>query len=593
MHTPRRPQVVRRRDRGVAARLSQLLLAASLTLTFATAQGVQLAPPSLLSQFDVSAGTLQTLSVRPTNQNTLKVSVVLGGMTRTMSLSLHDVRAPGFQLYERNASGLLPLPTPPCVTYRGVLLEEPATRVAATVINGTVEALVHRPPTGPNTLGQTWVVQPLRRVQPSASASLHIVYQATDSNPMPHQCGTDTTGIQPSTSTAMPDVPVTCEIAIEADRQFWQWNGNNVNQTQNDITNVMNQVDFIFDRDCDVTFAIMTIVVTTTNVYTTNDPTGLLTEFQANWNANYTSVHRDVAHLFTGRNLSGSTIGIAYLSTVCSQSNGYGLSQSDFTSNFNSRVGLTCHELGHNFSAPHCNGNSPCYIMCSGLGGCNNNLTLFGPSAAAQISGFASSSSCMPPPPTIPVINSVNPSNVTVFIPGAVTLTGSGFLDVSSCTIGGQPTTSGLTLISDTIMAISMPPSTTLGPTTISVTGSLGTSNTVSVNYVVTQPPKMQTTPLIPPTGGTAVLDFAGTPNNQWFLVVGLTPTTSPFQGFDLLASPLLLTLGVFNNPIGIESLSLPVPPGIGPLQFYLQVLEGNASGAATGVSNLTLTILQ
>jgi len=593
MPTDRRPCVVRRPGAGFVSRLHQCLLALTLPLTFACGQQVQLAPPSLLSQFDISAGTLQKLAIGAGAQQSLSVPVVLAGVKRTMNLSLHDVRAPGFQLFERNASGLQLQPTPPCVTFRGFLVEEPTTRVAATVVNQAVEAMIYRTPTGPGVPGETWVVQSLQRVLPNASPSLHIVYRATDTNPLPYQCGTDTTGVQPGTSTATPDVISICEIAIEADRQFYQWNGSSVVQTQNDITTVMNQVDFIFDRDCDVTFNVMTLIVTTTTVYTTNDPGGLLSQFTGHWNANHTGIHRDVAHLFTGRNLSGSVIGIAYLSTVCSQTNGYGLSQSDFTNNFNSRVGLTSHELGHNFSAPHCNSNSPCYIMCSGLGGCSNNLTLFSPTAAAQIGGFANNAACMPPPPTVPVLTSVSPSTVTVFGPGAITLTGSGFWDVTSCTIGGQTLTTGLTIIHDNSMAITMPSSTTLGPTTISVTGSLGTSNTLSIDYVVTQPPKLRTTPLIPPTGGIVTFDFGGTPNNQWLLVLGLTSTTSPFQGFDLLANPLLLTSGSFSAPLGIESLSVPVPPGIGPLQFYLQILEANGTPAATGVSNLTVTLLQ
>jgi hypothetical protein len=37
----------------------------------------------------------------------------------------------------------------------------------------------------------------------------------------------------------------------------------------------------------------------------------------------------------------------------------------------------------------------------------------------------------------------------------------------------------------------------------------------------------------------------------------------------------------------------VPVPAGLGVLQFYFQVLEGDPSGVATGVSNLTTTILQ
>ncbi len=98
---------------------------------------------------------------------------------------------------------------------------------------------------------------------------------------------------------------------------------------------------------------------------------------------------------------------------------------------------------------------------------------------------------------------------------------------------------------------------------------------------------------MIPPTGGIATYDFAGTPNNQWFLVLGFSSSTAPLQGFNLLANPLVLTFGTFSGPLGLETFSVPVPPGLGLLQFFFQVLEGTPAGNVSGVSNLTMTILQ
>ncbi|MFN3240023.1 MAG: M12 family metallo-peptidase [Planctomycetota bacterium] len=578
---------------ATSARLLLLLIATLAPFASANAQQARLAPPNLLALFEVGAGTLQSLSLPGSPQDSLRVPVVLGGVPYTLALAPHDVRAANFQLFERTAQGLVLHPTPDCVTFRGSLVEQPNARVAATVVDGTLEGMVFLPPTGPGLNGETWVVQPVRRVDPRASASLHIVFRATDTNPLPYQCGTDTTGLSVATPVGSPDYTAVCEIAIEADRQFWQWNNNSVTQTQNDVTSVMNQVDFIYDRDCDTTFLVTSLIVTTTTVYTTNDSSALLSQFSNYWNTNNASIQRDIAHLFTGRNLTGSTIGVAYLGVICSQTNGYGLSQSDFTNNFNSRVGLTCHELGHNFGAPHCNGNSPCYIMCSGLGGCSNNVTLFSPAVAAQIDSAAHAASCMPPPATAPVLTSASTPTVTTFAPGSVTLQGSGLLTVDSYTVGGQTSTSGIVVVSDTALSVAMPQGTALGPTTITVSNPLGTSNALTVDYVVTQPPKLRATTLVPSTGGIASYDFGGTPGNQWFLVLGILPQTAPLQGFDLLANPLLLSFGTFSAPLGIENWSVPVPAGLGVLQFYFQVLEGDPSGVATGVSNLTTTILQ
>ncbi len=569
------------------------LIAALMPLAATAAQQVRQAPPTLLAQFDVNTGTVQSLSLPATPQDRFDLPIVLGGAPYTMALFNYDVRAPGFQLFERTAAGLVPRPTPDCVTFRGELLEMPNSRVAATFVDGTLEGMVYMPPAGAGQLGETWVVQPLRRGNPNAAPSLHIVFKDKDTKPLPYQCGADTTGAPSSAPMGSPDYTAICEIAIEADRQFWQWNNNSITQTQNDITTVMNQVDFIYDRDCDVSFQIGTIIVTTALVYTTNDPNGLLGEFSSNWSTNYVGIQRNIAHLFTGRNLTGSTIGIAYLSVVCSQTNGYGLSQSDFTNNLSSRVGLTCHELGHNFSALHCNGASPCYIMCSGLGGCSGNLTQFGPTEAAQIDSYAHSLACLPPPATVPVLTTASPTTMTVFSPGSVTLHGTGLLTVNSYTLGGQTYTNGIIVIGDTAVSVAVPQGTALGPVSVTVSNGLGTSNALSFNYVLTQPPKLKATTLIPPTGGLASYNFAGTPNNQWWLVLGISPATAPLQGFDLIASPLVLTFGTFGGPLGFESFAVPVPPGLGFLQFYFQVLESTPAGNVTGVSNLTTTILQ
>ena len=56
-----------------------------------------------------------------------------------------------------------------------------------------------------------------------------------------------------------------------------------------------------------------------------------------------------------GTNIDGSTIGIAWIGVMCNDNWGYGLSQSQYTTDIASRVQLTAHELGHNWNACHCN----------------------------------------------------------------------------------------------------------------------------------------------------------------------------------------------------------------------------------------------
>jgi hypothetical protein len=56
-----------------------------------------------------------------------------------------------------------------------------------------------------------------------------------------------------------------------------------------------------------------------------------------------------LTHLVTGRDLDGTTVGIAYIGTLCSAR--YGVSLSEGLNGFGDLV--AAHELGHNFGAPH------------------------------------------------------------------------------------------------------------------------------------------------------------------------------------------------------------------------------------------------
>jgi len=58
---------------------------------------------------------------------------------------------------------------------------------------------------------------------------------------------------------------------------------------------------------------------------------------------------------------------------------------------------LTAHEMGHNFSAGHCDGNGDCHIMCSGINGCNGlgNPAFFGAPSANKIANYAAGRPCL------------------------------------------------------------------------------------------------------------------------------------------------------------------------------------------------------
>lgn len=376
------------------------LWAAVLLLSVMTPTGFAqtLSNPQALQSLELTSGRFQDLAIdeypdRATIFTTVEVDATT---TWTLELVRHSIRTDGFRLLLDDRSGRLTQVEPPPVrTYRGTVLEDPTIRVRASYRDGQLRATF---------IGENdgWSLQPTSDVDPNAPRSRHVMYRAGDLLPSPYVCGGTVNDEIPAPGGAFGAATTgirICEVGIDADFAFYQANGSDVADTVDDIETVMNSVESIYeDDDILIGYEITTIVIRTApGTYTTASPSGLLNQFDDVWSsAPESTIDRDIAHLFTGINLSGSVIGIARLSTICSFGNGYGLSQSRYTSNFTRRVSLTAHELGHNWSATHCNSSFPCRIMCSSNGGCDGLSPLaFGPSATNQISNFRDTRTCL------------------------------------------------------------------------------------------------------------------------------------------------------------------------------------------------------
>jgi hypothetical protein len=186
------------------------------------------------------------------------------------------------------------------------------------------------------------------------------------------------------------------QIAFDADNLFFQQNGSSINATTADIEFIVNGMSLIYERDAEITYAITTVRVRSAPGFdpysATLSANSLLTEFRTHWNNEETGTTRDMAHLMTGRNLEGDTIGLAFTGVVCGNA-AYGLSQSRYTSNSVSRIALTAHEAGHNWSSPHCDGEIGCGIMCATIGNCSG--TSFGAWELERIEAHRDSRSCL------------------------------------------------------------------------------------------------------------------------------------------------------------------------------------------------------
>ncbi|MEQ8765929.1 MAG: M12 family metallo-peptidase [Planctomycetota bacterium] len=354
------------------------------------------APPDVLEQLDLDRGDLQKIDVSAAGP-ALHANVRLGGETFGLVLHRVSLRGDHFEVLVPGVDGTLrPVEVPAPQTYQGYLEGSVSGRVAASWSGTELTALILLDD------GSAWAVQPA-----PGRPGWSVVYVSEDVRDGDWHCGNDL--LPQIEQSGQPAPPTTsgigdkvCQIAFDADREFWAKNGSSVSATVNDIENILNGVVTVYERDVNITYELSTIIVRTSepDPYSSSDAGTLLDQFENYWAANHGGIHRDIAHLMTGKNINGGTIGVAWVGTICSGPRSYGLSESRFTSNFNRRVTLTAHELGHNWSAPHCNGDGDCHIMCSGLGGCNGiGLPNFGINSAAQIISFSNSTSCTPSEP--------------------------------------------------------------------------------------------------------------------------------------------------------------------------------------------------
>ena len=317
-------------------------------------------------------------------------AMVEQGMPATMQISIddqvrmihlrpYDMRSRDFQLMLHDGVSLQQIPSPPSLTMRGSIAGSRDAGVAASLTeDGTLHAMIELD-------GETWAVEPV--LATDRVVDDYLVYRARDVAALPFQCQSIGTPVPVTESVTRRNAPLIAQIAIEADAQYVNTLGGTTS-AYNDILQVMNGVDLMYQRDVMIMYSITQIILNTPS-YGTSDPSTLLSSMSSRWNTTYAGVPRDIAHLFTGVDLNGTTIGIAYIGAVCTSLQ-YGVSQSQFGGSAPERIALTAHELGHNWNATHCSG-SGCNIMCASLGGCSGILTGFAASEAQQIMSYSDS----------------------------------------------------------------------------------------------------------------------------------------------------------------------------------------------------------
>ena len=174
-----------------------------------------------------------------------------------------------------------------------------------------------------------------------------------------------------------------------------------------------------------------------------------------------------LTHLYTGRDLIGSNVGIAWDNTLCQSGFGSGLSEGNGTALIDSLV--AAHEIGHNFGAPHdgrpgaCAAEPTSFIMAPSL----NSSTEFSPCSIGIMQANAALASCVSALPTVDMSVALNGQPASVFLSNSPQLT----VDLNN---------NGLSLATNVAVDIDMPNNVTFVSATTSsgsCTNGAGTVN--------------------------------------------------------------------------------------------------------------------
>ena len=302
----------------------------------------------------------------------------------TLQLSKHTNRSDRFRLLVDRGNGALEPTAPPEIrTYRGTVQGRPDTVASGSLLPTGFSGIIRLED------GKTWAVQPRSDFcAGDRQAAVHVSFAAEDVVPTAHGCALGTPGFPIERyqvggqgggmeGGVAGTTPSQVEIACETDFEYFQLNGSSVTGTVNDIESIINGVNTIYDRDVNIVHEISVIVVraSSSDPYTQTTIDGRLTEFETKWaSAPESGAFRDFAHMFSGFNFSGGTIGLAYLGVVCNSPSNfqYGVVKTRYTTALTSRIALSAHEIGHNWDCTHCDsqGAANCNIMCASAGGC-------------------------------------------------------------------------------------------------------------------------------------------------------------------------------------------------------------------------------
>lgn len=362
------------------------------------------------SKLNLINSTIVQLDIPMKPGEPFDVQLPLEGAQVTLRLRPNSVRAPSYEVRAYGADGTYTIAEPtPENTYEGEVAEwGGGSRVGASLRDEGLDAVMIA------SGGQRWFIEPLRAIDPRAPRSDHVLYRGDDVLPNEGTCG------GPFEASGLPDgggpeggcgaSVCVAELGCDADFEYYTDWGSSVANVQNRINLVINTMNTQYINQVGIRHQITTILVRTAepDPYSSTSPSTLLSQFRSEWLNNQGAIPRDLAHLFTGKNLDGSVIGIAWdLGVVCTTS-AYCLSESDCCGSLACATDLSAHELGHLWNGQHCT-NGANSTMAPSIT-CVNSFLGCLPDSVGLIVGHRDTRTCLSPEGMPPPFSDTFPS---------------------------------------------------------------------------------------------------------------------------------------------------------------------------------------
>lgn len=242
-------------------------------------------------------------------------------------------------------------------------------------------------------------IEPLQKYCPAQPGQL-VLYDAASVLGPQVKChaaelaryGIDTRHYQAAATAGGATKGLSLRIATQADYTYYLQKGA---QTNDHILGVINELEGLYEKDFGITFEVtfQHVYETDTDPYTSTDALTLLHQFRDHWNANHTTVDRNIAFLFNVIDLPSGALGRAFQAQGCEERNSsYGFFS---YSVLDYEAVIVAHEFGHMLGASHetpdaCAADPS--LMCAAVG--RNAPFKFSQTAQAAISTYLQSHAC-------------------------------------------------------------------------------------------------------------------------------------------------------------------------------------------------------